>query len=242
MSAGIGLLLDIDDTLVDTRGAFRDALAQIALTHLRDAPEADALTEFWRADANGWYRSYTRGEMGHREQRMRRANDLHAAFGGAPLDDAGYDAWDADFERAFRAAWRAFPDAAGLLDALDAAGVAYGAVSNAAFEYQVGKLAAVGLSRVRMLVGVDTFGVGKPDARVFHEGARLLGVDVAAAAYLGDEPDIDALAAADAGLAGIWLDRPGTRRGPVEQWRDGARLARVESLADVPEALETLLR
>jgi putative hydrolase of the HAD superfamily len=176
--------------------------------------------------------------MGYREQRMRRANELHALFGGADMDDPAYDEWDEEFEAAFRAGWVAHADASELLDALDAAGITYGAVSNAAVAYQTAKLARAGLERVPMLVGTDTFGVGKPDPRVFLEGARLLGVEPASAAYVGDELDIDARAATAAGLAlGVWLDRPGSRRdghpGGVDSDPLGDAVVRVESLASV---------
>ncbi|GMA34437.1 hypothetical protein GCM10025876_06410 [Demequina litorisediminis] len=43
-----------------------------------------------------------------------------------------------------------------------------------------------------MFVGVDTFGVGKPDPRVFLEGCARLSLPADAVAYVGDEPDIDA--------------------------------------------------
>jgi putative hydrolase of the HAD superfamily len=236
------VLLDIDDTLVDTRGAFRHALAVVAERHLPGPTDADALVAVWRADVNGWYRAFTRGEMGYREQRMRRANELHALFGGADMDDPAYDEWDEEFEAAFRAGWIAHADAAEFLDELDAAGIVYGAVSNAAVAYQTAKLASAGLERVPMLVGTDTFGVGKPDPRVFLEGARLLGADPASVAYVGDELDIDARAATAAGLAlGVWLDRPGSRRdghaGGGDSEQLGPRIVRAESLAGVMGAL-----
>ncbi|MFO7244684.1 MAG: HAD family hydrolase [Actinomycetes bacterium] len=236
------VLLDIDDTLVDTRGAFRHALAVVGERHLPGPVDADALVATWRADVNGWYRAFARGELGYREQRMRRANELHALYGGPVMDDAAYDAWDAEFEAAFREGWVAHVDAVPLLDALDLAGVAYGAVSNAHVAYQRDKLDRAGLERVPMLVGVDTFGVGKPDPRVFLEGARLLGAEPASAAYVGDELDIDARAAVAAGLAcGVWVDRPQTRRdghaggGDASSLGDG--VVRVERLADVAAAL-----
>ena len=227
----IGVLLDIDDTLVDTRGAFKHALATVAAQYLPAGWDADVLVTFWREDQHGWYRAYTRGEMDHREQRKRRANDLHAAFGGPQLDDAAYDAWDEGFEQAFKQGWKAHADAVALLDALDAAGIAYGAVSNADSRYQAGKLKAVGLDRVPMLVGTDRFGVGKPDGRVFREGARLLGLDSRLTAYVGDEKDIDAAAALEAGLGlGVWLDRPDGHPQPGEL---APGVVRVESLIDV---------
>jgi len=230
-----GVLLDIDDTLVDTRGAFRHALQVVGDVYLPGGFDVDAMTAHWRADAGGWYRAHARGEITHREQRMRRANLLHEAYGGPVLDDAGYDEWDAQFEAAFRDGWRAHDDVAALLDVLDEAGVVYGAVSNADSAYQTNKLAAVGLARVPMLVGTDTFGVGKPDPRVFVEGAQRLGVDPAAVAYVGDEKDIDAGAAYEAGLAvGVWLDRPGGHPQPGDL---PAGSVRVESLIEVAAVL-----
>jgi len=232
----VGVLLDIDDTLVDTRGAFRHALGVVAESYLPAGYDVEQMTSHWRADVSGWYRAHARGELTHREQRKRRANELHEAFGGPVLDDPAYAEWDDVFEAGFKEGWRAHSDAHELLDTLDRYGIEYGAVSNAESGYQEMKLSRVGLKRVRMLVGVDRFGVGKPDRRVFLEGARLLGLDPAMVAYVGDEKDIDAAAAVDAGLAlGIWLDRPGGHPQPGSI-ADG--VIRVESLAQIPEALQ----
>lgn len=232
----VGVLLDIDDTLVDTRGAFRHALDVVAQQFLPPGYDVDAMTTHWRTDASGWYRAHARGEMSHKEQRKRRANELHASFGGPALEGAAYEAWDEVFEKGFKEGWRAHDDADVLLDTLDRCGIEYGAVSNADSSYQELKLSRVGLRRVPMLVGVDTFGVGKPDPRVFREGARLLGLDPAMVAYVGDEKDIDAGAAVEAGLAmGIWIDRPGGHPQPGDI-ADG--VVRVESLDQIPAALQ----
>lgn len=211
-----GVLFDIDDTLVDTRGAFAGALASVARAYLPgiDPSRVAELLVVWRADVNGHYRSYTRGETGYRAQRMRRANELHAVFGGPELDEAAYEAWDAEFERGFRASWSAHDDAAAAVSLLTSAGIRVGALSNASVAYQSLKLAQVGLAdQVPMLVGVDTLGFGKPDARVFLEACRRLGTDPSRTVYVGDELDIDASAARDAGLIGVWLDRPALRTG-----------------------------
>ncbi|WP_062288727.1 HAD family hydrolase [Demequina phytophila] len=236
-----GVLFDVDDTLVDTRGAFRHALAAVASEYLGDVSHEDLL-RVWREDAGGFYRAHTRGEISYREQRHRRANGLHAEFGGPELDDEGYDAWNAGFERAFRAGWAAHDDAAAALDALDAAGLPFGALSNAAHAYQVEKLAAAGLSRVPMLVGVDTLGFGKPDPRVYALACERLGLAPSEVAYVGDEFDVDAQAAVAAGLAvGVWIERPGAHSRDVEGLcgdgtpRDG--LVRIDSLAHLPAAL-----
>lgn len=236
-----GILFDIDDTLVDTRGAFVHALAAVAAEYLPPAA-AGAVPEMlrvWREDSGGFYRAYTRGELGFVEQRLNRANELHRLYGGPTLGEAEFAAWDEVFEGGFVAGWAAHPDASPLVDLLLAAGLPVGAVSNAGVAYQEEKLARTGFGgRVPMLVGVDTLGVGKPDPAVFLEGAKRLGTDPARTAYVGDELDIDAAAASAAGLVGIWLDRPGGRR--VEVTDDEVAAAGVpviRTLADLPRLL-----
>ena len=238
-----GVLFDVDDTLVDTQSAFAAAISGVAeeyLPHLDARAHEDVLTA-WRADLGGHYRSYTRGEVGYLEQRMARANALHSEFGGIPLDAETYRAWNDVFERSFADAWSAHPDAADVVERLLELGLAVGALTNAAVAYQTSKMARAGLDHVPVLVGVDTFGVGKPDPRVFVEACRLLGTEPSRTAYVGDELDIDARGAVAAGLVGVWVDRPGGRRihiptADIAAAREAGVLA-VASLTEVPGVL-----
>jgi putative hydrolase of the HAD superfamily len=236
-----GVLFDIDDTLVDTRGAFGRALSGVARRYLPDVPPErdEELVTLWRADVGGHYAAYTRGEVGFVEQRMIRANELHAAFGGPELDDDGFARWDETFQAEFADAWTAHPEVDAVLDTLLAAGLAVGALSNASVALQSTKLERVSLlERVPMLVGVDTLGVGKPDFRVFLEACRRLGTDPERTAYVGDELDVDAVAAKQAGLVGVWVDRPGARRLPVSDAQiEAADVVVVTSLDELPSVL-----
>jgi len=241
-----GVLFDIDDTLVDTQSAFAVALSAVAetyLPHLDPSQHDDVLTA-WRADVGGHYRAYTRGEVGYLEQRMARANALHEEFGGVLMDDAAYHEWNRLFEAGFGRAWAAHPDAADVVDGLIESGVAVGALTNASVAYQTAKMSRAGFSRVPVLVGVDTFGVGKPDPRVFLEACRLLGTAPERTAYVGDELDIDARGAVEAGLVGVWVDRPGERRARIPEADIAAARAAgvlvVASLTQVPEVLGLL--
>ena len=110
-------------------------------------------------------------------------------------------------------------------------GLAVGAVTNMVAAVQREKLVRVGLADVLpLLVTTDTFGVGKPDARVFHEACRMLGVEPGESAYLGDEPTVDAVGAKDAGLHSLWFSPDGRLPTP-----DGVIVVR--SLAEVPGVL-----
>lgn len=221
MSAGVtprtppgraGVLLDLDDTLVDTRYAFGHAIGAIVagwLPHLDAAGEAAAL-QHWVRDAEGHFRAYTRGELSFAEQRQRRAVALQAAFDGPALSADEQRRWSEAYDAAFREAWRLFPDAVPLLERLDGLGLPYGLVTNAGAAYQRDKLRRVGLAdRFEVMVAVDDLGVGKPDPRVFHLACERLGVSPGRSLYLGDEPDADARGARAAGLTGVWLNRAG---------------------------------
>jgi HAD superfamily hydrolase (TIGR01549 family) len=52
-------------------------------------------------------------------------------------------------------------------------------------------------------------GMAKPDARIFHTAAELLGVAPASIMHVGDDPLMDVVGARDAGLRTAWMNRSG---------------------------------
>ncbi len=221
-----GVLFDVDDTLVDTRYAFARAISAVASVWLPALPEErhQEVLARWRDDPHGHFRAYTRGELDFDTQRRRRADDVQVTFGGEPFEDASYAEWVDLFWGTFTASFVPHTDARTTVDGLRAAGVRIGALTNAAQALQDAKLVQTGLGDVPVLVGVDTLGFGKPDPRAFAEACRRLGTQPARTAYVGDELEVDAMGAAAAGLLGVWLDRPETRRGGA--WAEDEALAR----------------
>lgn len=238
-----GVLFDVDDTLVDTRRAFGEAITAVARVWLPALPEErhPEVLARWRGDPQRHFRAYTRGELDFETQRRRRADDLQAVFGGEPLDDERYAAWLELFWGTFTSSFVAHPDARGTVDRLEAAGMRIGALTNAVKALQEQKLARTGFPDVPVLVGVDTLGFGKPDPRAFAEACRRLGTDPSRTAYVGDELEVDAHGAAAAGLVGVWLDRPGSRRGG--EWMEDEAAARaagvhvIQGLDELPDIL-----
>jgi FMN hydrolase / 5-amino-6-(5-phospho-D-ribitylamino)uracil phosphatase len=51
------------------------------------------------------------------------------------------------------------------------------------------------------------FGIAKPDVRIFHEAARLAGVQPQEVLHVGDDAALDVLGALDAGMQTVWLNR-----------------------------------
>jgi len=119
-----------------------------------------------------------------------------------------------------------FDDVGPALDALDAAGLALGIVSN--FEAWLGDL--LGTLGVRdrfgavVISGVE--GVEKPDPRIFTLGLERLGIDAGQVAYVGDNPEFDIAPARALGMLPVLIDRRG--RFPDA---DGIRITGLHELA-----------
>ena len=69
-------------------------------------------------------------------------------------------------------------------------------------------LGRVGLAGFfRASIAAREFGVGKPDARIFHAAAGAVDVTAADVLHVGDDATLDALGAMNAGMQAVWLNR-----------------------------------
>jgi putative hydrolase of the HAD superfamily len=232
------VLFDLDGTLMD-HDAARAAGLQAHLSGWLPGLEADELARMgseWQRLEAIHYDEYARGACTFAEQRHRRVQGMRAAIDREPAEELTADAWFEGYLRHYRAAWRAFDDALPALAALAAAhpSVVTGVVTNGEGKPQRAKLAAIGLSdRFRVVVASGEEGVSKPQAEIFEVACERLRVEREQTAHVGDRLDLDAEAAAAAGLHGIWLDRFGTVPGP-------AQVPTISTLRELPEAVRGL--
>jgi len=69
-------------------------------------------------------------------------------------------------------------------------------------------LVRVGLaSYFRAAISAREFGVGKPDARIFHAAAGAVDLTPHDVLHIGDDATLDALGALNAGMQTVWLNR-----------------------------------
>ncbi|MFD9728739.1 HAD family hydrolase [Streptomyces sp. NPDC059072] len=224
------VLWDIDDTLFDYTGADAAGLAR----HLevegiaeRYGTPAEALA-LWRRITDRHWARFAAGEGTFQGQRRDRVREF---LGRPVMTDGQADAWFDQYVAHYKAAWTVFPDVVPVLDAL-AVDYRHGVLSNSSLVNQDPKLRDLGLrDRFEVLVCAVELGVSKPEAAAFLAGCEALGLAPDEVAYVGDQPEIDARGARDAGLMAFWLDRDGGR-GPGP---DGAH--RIEGLDRLPELL-----
>jgi putative hydrolase of the HAD superfamily len=225
------VLWDIDDTLFDYTGSDRaGALRHIEterLLSLYPSPEA-ALTR-WRTVMDEQFERFLAREIGFVEHRRERVR----GFLGAHLPDDEADAWFARYVVHYEEAWTLFSDAVPALDALTP-GFRHGALSNSSTANQERKLGRLGIrDRLEVLLCADELGHAKPAPEAFHAGCAALGLPPEEVAYVGDRYDIDAQAADEAGLHGVWIDRTDAGAG-------SGYARRITGLAELPALLSRL--
>jgi haloacid dehalogenase superfamily, subfamily IA, variant 1 with third motif having Dx(3-4)D or Dx(3-4)E len=203
------VLLDVDDTLVDTTAAMKGAGAVgMAAVWPEQRPQwhARAAARF-RSDPGGFFRRYISGELEFETMRAHRLAEVGAAY-GLVVPSGAFESFEAAFRPEFMARQHRFDDVLPFLRECAAAGLAVGALTNSSAAATLPKLEVTGLrDAFGALVTRDTLGFGKPDARVFREACERLGSEPTGTAYIGDEWEADVLGARGAGLLPIWIQR-----------------------------------
>lgn len=217
-----GVLFDLDDTLLDLRGAQLPAFAETVRAQWPDAPPAEAgvfvrAADHFAADRSGHYQRYIAGELDFAGQRLARARDALAVL-GAPGAVAEPDPalWRDEYEVRVRAHWALFDDVVPTLATLRSAGVALGIVTNNVEAYQRAKADALGLEWVDVLIGSDTAGAPKPDPAPFLAGCARLGAEPGRTLMVGDSLTHDVAGARAAGLVPVWMSPAAPARGAAE--------------------------
>ena len=204
------LLLDLDDTLVDHRGAAdRGLRAWLTGLGLADSPaDLEGLVERWFVLEARHYERAQRRELTYVEQRRVRIREFLPSWDLA--DDALADDVFAGFLGCYQAAWRAFDDAAAAIERARGAGLPVGILTNGDHRIQTEKLRRTGLLRADVPVFASSaLPATKPDPRSYLSACASLGAEPAATLMVGDSLRHDVVGAQRAGLQARLLDRYG---------------------------------
>lgn len=201
------ILFDLDDTLLDDRGAQEVYLSRLLELYAGELVY-DSKTAFhmaWRAAIERHFARYLSGDITLAEQRRARIRDV---FCQPTMIDARADEIVAEFLLAYEAAWRLFPDVVQCLDALQEATL--GVITNGNEDQQIGKLRATGiLDRFSIVVVSESVGHAKPQREIFEHACSRLGCTAHECVFVGDDWARDVEGAAAVGMTPIWLDRLG---------------------------------
>ena len=198
------ITLDLDDTLWPVWPAIERAEKALENWLNQHAPKAAAM--FADASVRDDIRSFifrTRPELRHNLSAVRREairTALYRAHENPLLADAGFEVFYAERNRV-----DLFDDAILALEFLSARFPVV-ALSNGNADIE-----RIGIKPFFCAsVNAQEFGVGKPDARIFHAAAGAVGVKPANVLHIGDDAGLDVLGALNAGMQTAWLNREGS--------------------------------
>lgn len=209
------VIFDLDGTLLDHDAAAEAALRSWLPEYSLTAEEIDALVPLWFAAEERHYPAWRSGEISFQEQRRRRLRDFLPAA-GVPVDEERLDAVFQGYLTGYEQGWRAYDDARDALLRVQDAGLAVGVLTNGDGDQQRSKVRATGLADLCGTVFASAeLPAAKPDPRAYAAACEGLGVDPAQTLMVGDNYDLDVVAARAAGLDALHLDRAGLHGDPA---------------------------
>jgi putative hydrolase of the HAD superfamily len=197
------ILFDIDDTLLDHTGAERVSATALHRATGATLPVEEFLSR-WSAALEREFARYLKGEITYQAQGRAR---VRAVIDPA-LTDAAADRIYAQYIAGYEDAWSLFPDVLPCLDMLLAHRL--GVISNGLTSEQRRKLVRTGIdARFEIVLTSEACGCAKPSPEIFHHACAAIGESPSNVTYVGNHYDLDACAARQAGLIGVWLNRCG---------------------------------
>lgn len=203
------VLFDLDGTLVDHVTAGRTAVLRWVASQVPDHQRTEEqLTAEWLRLEREHFDAYLSRRLSFQEQRRARLREFLTFLERPPCADEELDLHFSRYLNYYEQAWSAYGDAAPAVSRLTGDGVTVGVLTNGDEAQQRAKLAAVGLlAPFDCVIASSTLTAAKPAAEAFAEACARLGRPAHEVIYVGDDLHTDALAAAAAGLVGVWLNR-----------------------------------
>jgi putative hydrolase of the HAD superfamily len=204
------VIFDLDGTLFDHPAAAGRAVVDwLSALGVPDV-ERSRCASAWLQVEERHFAAVRSLDVPFEEIRRRRLRDFLPLY-GYPVVERELDALFAGYLRLYEANWRPYPETLDAVAAIRAAGYLTAVLTNGDQEQQEAKLEAIGLNDLCGPVFASrALGVAKPDRRAYEAVLQGLGVHAHQAVMVGDNYDLDVLAARAAGLRGMHLDRAGT--------------------------------
>jgi len=225
------IFFDLDGTLLDHSEAERRGALAFQCEHsdvFKESPSEFVL--FWRSVSEKHMDRFLAGEIGEQDQRRARMRELFSR-NCSSLSDRDADELFEQYLARYQQSWFLFADVMPFL--AGAKNRRMGIITNGGPTQQRKKLVDTRISDFFDVVVISgETGVSKPDARIFETACQQASAQPEVCVYVGDRLETDAVAASDAGLLGIWLDRNGEASG-------GIRVPVIQNLAQLPELLKS---
>ncbi|WP_175991388.1 HAD family hydrolase [Bacillus sp. Marseille-Q1617] len=127
----------------------------------------------------------------------------------------------------------AFPGLHHVLSTLKREGYYLGLITNGRVDLQTSTIEALKIAPFFDIILIsESFGIKKPDPRIFKHALNQLGVEPSSAVYVGDHPINDVKAAKQCGMKGIWRK--------TAHWDGEGIQYEIEELPDLLELIKNI--
>lgn len=200
------VVFDLDGTLFDHQLSARVGLQ--AWLKARGVALDEELEQAWFEAEARHFTAWRDGHVSFAEQRRRRLRDFLPLIRVRVGQDDDLDEVFAGYLDAYERAWVGYNDVDDALVLLRDLGLTTAVLTNGSELQQRAKLSRLGLlDRVGPVFTAEALGVAKPRPEAFHLVCRALNLAPSSVLYIGDDHEVDVLAARGAGLQAVHLDR-----------------------------------
>ncbi len=233
MSMIKGIVFDIDGTLLNHEQAVGKSLVNLYSLTKNKIPHSN-FEEFsltWKIKSDQYINDYLDGRLTFEQQRILR---LQSVFGMWDFNLTSEKALEI-FKRylvKYEQNWTLYEDALPCLTILK--NFPLGVISDGEGEQQRRKLAFTGiLSFFNSIIISGEVGLRKPHPEVFKKSAKELDLSLDEILYVGDQLEIDALGALNAGMHGVLINRS-------NHIHDKSNIINIQKLTEIPNIIEKL--
>lgn len=208
---------DLDGTLLDHDSAVKDGVEDFR-NHISDFHTIDPHEFYvkWQELSEKYMDLYLEKRLSFSEQRIQRVQELFLSYRISIGAEQAESYFEIFLER-YEANWRLFADVEETLHILGREH-SLGMITNGNSDQQRKKFGRFQLDRFFHTVIVSgEVGASKPDRAIFDHYIHTVGATPEKCFYIGDKLKTDALAASEAGLKGVWLNRKSSEKNPQVQ-------------------------
>lgn len=234
------IVFDLDDTLLDHKGAMRRAIIDFYRSHniLHKMSEEDFIDN-WFKESYWCFRQYLEGKYSFREQRIQRVTRIFKTVGEKLDEDSACNYFGLYLDH-YRKHWRIFPDVNYCIKRLQGR-YTLGVLSNGQGEQQKNKLRKIGLlDKFKYMFFAGDLGMSKPSPEIFHHLLEEVELSPEEVIYVGDNLKNDVLSSCKIGINGILVDREERYRGHYSQ--DDIEYEFVNSLEELPSLIKRMTK
>jgi putative hydrolase of the HAD superfamily len=208
-----GLLLDLDDTILDDSGTIAASWREACVTHQNALGAVDAVAVYEEIErVRDWYwGDAERHRVGRLNMPAARRQIVDMSLSRVGIEDARLatviaDAYGAAREHGFQP----FEQAVETLEWLKLRGCRLALLTNGAADTQRGKIERHQLARFFDVILIEgELGFGKPDPRIYQLALDRLVIRPADAWMIGDNLEWDVALPQRLGMVGVWVDIKG---------------------------------